>query len=186
MKVCFLKHGNMHDKVNSTRWFVAGKVGAWLGIRSRQAQSGRHKRQTKKLSAQVSNHPTTRAINHIDGGWNREHDGLSIFLRARIFQCLWTVSRRLSIPNVAPTMSAVLAVVCCVGPAGTNDDLRRLFFPPPRNNVDLGQWPCCLKMLESQLSSASHTPHSLLVLTFVRYACLVIGLLGHSAGCGCC
>jgi hypothetical protein len=32
-KVCFLKHGNMHDKINSTRCFVAGKVGAWLGIR---------------------------------------------------------------------------------------------------------------------------------------------------------
>lgn len=150
MKVCFLKHGQ-HARQSQQHGMVRGRQGWGLAgdTVTPSLKSGRHKRQTKKLSADVSNHPTTRAINYIDGGWNRKPDGLSIFLRARIFQFLRTVARRLSIPNVAPTMSAVLAVVCCVGPAGTNDDHRRLFFPPPRNNVDLGQWPCCLKMLES-------------------------------------
>jgi hypothetical protein len=143
-----------HARQTQQHEMLRGRQGwAWLGIRSRQAQIGRHKRQTKKLP--LCEHPTIRDITTIAV---RRAPRLIGIYGVLVHTCpleqveLHPSITRSSRPNIVPMMPAG------VGPAGTNDDQDAYSFLRPRNNVDLVLWPCCLKMLDSH-SLLLHTHH---------------------------
>lgn len=116
-----------HARQTQQHEMLRGRRGwAWLGIRSRQARIGRHKRQTKKLP--LCEHPTTRDTSRTAIGRTSRMIGIYSYTPA-----LWGKSNaplgawyRLLVNTKHSANDA-----CRVGTAGTNDDHRRLFFPPP-------------------------------------------------------